>query len=45
MTAIENCRAAALAGNIDACEKRGHWRIAYNCNLALVAPVPPLLHG
>jgi hypothetical protein len=30
MTAIENCRTAALGGHVDACEDCGHWRIAYN---------------
>ncbi|NMD06624.1 MAG: IS91 family transposase [Phyllobacteriaceae bacterium] len=30
MTAIENCRTAALGGHVEACEECGHWRIAYN---------------
>jgi hypothetical protein len=30
MSAIENCRTAALGGHIDACEDCGHQRIAYN---------------
>lgn len=30
MTAIENCRTAALGGHGEACEDCGHWRIAYN---------------
>jgi len=30
MSAIENCRTAALGGHVDACEDCGHWRIAYN---------------
>lgn len=30
MTAIENCRTAALGGHIEACDDCGHWRIAYN---------------
>jgi hypothetical protein len=30
MTAIENCRTAALGGHVEACEDYGHWRIAYN---------------
>jgi hypothetical protein len=30
MTAIENCRTAALGGHVEACEDCGHWRIAYN---------------
>lgn len=30
MTAIENCRTAALGGHIEACTDCGHWRIAYN---------------
>lgn len=30
MTAIENCRTAALGGHAEACEDCGHWRIAYN---------------
>jgi hypothetical protein len=29
MSAIENCRTAALGGHVDACEDCGHWRIAY----------------
>ncbi|WP_449472974.1 IS91 family transposase [Sphingobium chungangianum] len=29
MTAIENCRTAALGGHVEACEDCGHWRIAY----------------
>ena len=30
MSAIRNCRTAALGGHVDACEDCGHWRIAYN---------------
>lgn len=30
MTAIENCRTAAMGGHVEACEDCGHWRIAYN---------------
>jgi hypothetical protein len=30
ISAIENCRPAALGGHVDACEDCGHWRIAYN---------------
>nr|WP_235054383.1 IS91 family transposase [Novosphingobium lindaniclasticum] len=30
MTAIENCRTAALGGHIEACQDCGHWRLAYN---------------
>ncbi|MEQ1954999.1 IS91 family transposase [Mesorhizobium yinganensis] len=30
MSAIENCRTAALAGHVEACENCGQWRIAYN---------------
>jgi hypothetical protein len=30
MTAIENCRTAALGGHVAACEDCGHWRVAYN---------------
>ena len=30
MSAIENCRTAALGGHVDACEDCGHCRIAYN---------------
>ena len=30
MSAIEQCRTAALGGHIEACEDCGHWRIAYN---------------
>jgi hypothetical protein len=30
MTAIENCRTAALGGHVEACEYCGHWRVAYN---------------
>jgi hypothetical protein len=29
MSAIENCRTAALGGYVEACEDCGHWRIAY----------------
>ena len=29
MTAIENCRTAALGGHVEACDDCGHWRIAY----------------
>ena len=30
MSAIENCRTAALGGHVDACEDCGHQRVAYN---------------
>jgi hypothetical protein len=30
MSAIENCRTAALGGHVEACEDCGHWRVAYN---------------
>lgn len=30
MSAIENCRTAALGGHVEACEDCGQWRIAYN---------------
>jgi hypothetical protein len=30
MSAVENCRTAALGGHVDACEDCGHQRIAYN---------------
>jgi hypothetical protein len=30
MTAIENCRTAAMGGHVEACTDCGHWRIAYN---------------
>src|SRR5664280_908804 len=30
MSAIENCRTAALGGHVDACDDCGHQRIAYN---------------
>ena len=30
MSAIENCRTAALGGHVEACEDCGHQRIAYN---------------
>ncbi|PEQ14366.1 IS91 family transposase [Novosphingobium sp. PC22D] len=30
MTAIENCRTAALGGHVESCQDCGHWRIAYN---------------
>jgi hypothetical protein len=30
MSAIENCRTAALGGHVEACEDCGHRRIAYN---------------
>ncbi|MBL8575602.1 MAG: IS91 family transposase [Mesorhizobium sp.] len=30
ISAIENCRTAALGGHVEACEDCGQWRIAYN---------------
>ena len=30
MSAVENCRTAALGGHVEACEECGLWRIAYN---------------
>jgi len=30
MSAIEQCRTAALGGHVEACEDCGEWRIAYN---------------
>ena len=30
MSAVENCRTAALGGHVEACEDCGLWRIAYN---------------
>jgi len=30
MSAIENCRTAALGGHVEACEDCAHTRIAYN---------------
>lgn len=30
MSAIQNCRTAALGGHVEACSDCGHWRIAYN---------------
>ncbi|MBZ9937014.1 IS91 family transposase [Mesorhizobium sp. BR1-1-16] len=30
MSAIENCRTAALGGHVEACKDCGQWRIAYN---------------
>jgi hypothetical protein len=30
MSAIENCRTAALGGHVEGCEDCGHVRIAYN---------------
>jgi hypothetical protein len=30
MSAIKNCRTAALGGHVEACEDCGQWRIAYN---------------
>jgi len=30
MSAIEQCRTAALGGHVESCEDCGHWRIAYN---------------
>jgi hypothetical protein len=30
MSAVENCRTAALGGHVEACEDCGHSRIAYN---------------
>ncbi len=39
MSAIENCRTAALGGHVDACEDCGHWRIVYNsCPAIGIAP-------
>ena len=29
MSAVEQCRTAALGGHVEACEDCGHWRIAY----------------
>ena len=30
MSAIQNCRTAALGGHVDGCDDCGHLRIAYN---------------
>lgn len=30
MSAIEQCRTAAMGGHVEACTDCGHWRIAYN---------------
>jgi hypothetical protein len=30
MSALENCRTAALGGHVEACEDCGRWQIAYN---------------
>jgi len=30
MSAVENCRTAAMGGHVEACEECGHWRVAYN---------------
>ena len=30
ISAIQNCRTAALGGHVEACTDCGHWRIAYN---------------
>lgn len=30
MSAVEQCRTAALGGHVEACTDCGHWRIAYN---------------
>jgi hypothetical protein len=30
MSAIEQCRSAALGGHVERCEECGHSRIAYN---------------
>ena len=30
MSAVEQCRTAALGGHVEACTGCGHWRIAYN---------------
>jgi len=30
MSAVENCRTAAMGGHVEACEDCGHWRVAYN---------------
>ena len=38
MSAIEQCRTAALGGHVEACEDCGHWRIAYNsCLMGKIA--------
>jgi hypothetical protein len=39
MTAIENCRTAALGGHVEACDDCGHWRIAYNSAATGTVPV------
>jgi len=30
MSAVEQCRTAAMGGHVEACEDCGHWRVAYN---------------
>lgn len=40
MTAIENCRTAALGGHVEACDDCGHWRIAYNSCRNRHCPMP-----
>lgn len=30
MSAVEQCRTAAMGGHVEACNDCGHWRIAYN---------------
>ena len=30
MSAVENCRTAAMGGHVEACEDCGHWQVAYN---------------
>jgi hypothetical protein len=30
MSAVEQCRTAALGGHVEACADCGHWRVAYN---------------
>ena len=30
MSAVENCRTAAMGGHVEACEDCGHWRVSFN---------------
>ena len=41
MSAIEQCRSAALGGHVERCENCGHSRIAYNSNQANPILRPP----
>ena len=42
MSAIENCRSAALGGHVERCQDCGHRRIAYN---SAARSIPGARHG